>query len=395
MKLWIRLARKKAGLTQEQLAEKLGLTKANISAWENGRHEASLAKLAAISEITGLPLEVGAPRPAPVPGGIEPWQIEDAERLRTVFAERKGRMSQEEFGLRFDIGSQSMIWQYLNARRPLNIKAAANFARGLGVSVDVISPRLANEIRRASAAIQEPFILAPTLTEATTPSARLQLVMVEQELDIPALAKRLGVETAAVRAWLEDGAPKLALHHAVAIQEAFGYSPAWLCTGKGVPKLTNRLESELDEPAYFSDPMPLPPSVFKRIPIKGTAQLGDNGHFCEIEYPVGDGDGFLRFPTSDPDAYGLRCVGDSMRPRVKHGEYVVIEPNHKVIAGDEVMVFAQDGRVMIKEYAYVRDGFVHLSSVNEKHGMLRIEQLQIERMQYVAGILKASARRPD
>ncbi|MNN00111.1 LexA repressor [compost metagenome] len=125
------------------------------------------------------------------------------------------------------------------------------------------------------------------------------------------------------------------------------------------------------------------------------AQLGDNGHFSDIEYPVGHGDGFLVFPTTDPDAYGLRCNGDSMRPRVKHNEFVVVEPNHAVTNGDEVLVKSQDGRVMVKELAYVRDGVVHLSSVNERHGMVRIPQDQIERLQYVAGIVKSSAWRPD
>lgn len=326
---------------------------------------------------------------------LEPWQVDDAKRLKEFFADRKGKMSQEEFGTRFEIGSQSMVWQYLNAKRPLNIKAVTNFARGLNVSVEAISPRLAEEIRRASAAVEESFRAARTAEEAASPSTRLELVMAEQGLDAPDLAKLLQIETAVIRSWLEDGAPKLPLNHAVVLQETFGYDPAWLINGKGRPKLAKRQESELDEPGYFDAPIPMPASMFKRIPVKGTAQLGDNGHFCEIEYPVGHGDGFLFFPTADPDAYGLRCVGDSMRPRVKHGEFVVIEPNHAVTAGDEVMIFSDDGRVMIKEYAYVRDGFVHLSSVNERHGMLRIQQTKLQRMQYVAGIVKASSWRPD
>lgn len=52
MKSWIYNARTRAELTQSQLGEKLGVTKANVSAWENGRHEASLDQLARIAEIT-------------------------------------------------------------------------------------------------------------------------------------------------------------------------------------------------------------------------------------------------------------------------------------------------------------------------------------------------------
>ena len=56
IKDWIRTARKHGQLTQEQLGERLGVTKANVSGWENGRHEASFTQLTAISRLTGQPL---------------------------------------------------------------------------------------------------------------------------------------------------------------------------------------------------------------------------------------------------------------------------------------------------------------------------------------------------
>ncbi|WP_198045318.1 S24 family peptidase [Cupriavidus taiwanensis] len=327
---------------------------------------------------------------------LEAWQAEDAARLKALYGERKGKMSQEEFGSRFEIGSQGMVWQYLNAHRPLNIKAATGFARGLGVEVDAFSPRLAEEIRRASSTVTDTVpTVQPGKEDGAKPADRLRIVMAEQHLEVAGVAELLGVETAVVRAWLEPDGDKLQLHHAIKLQEAFGYNPAWLINGKGNPRLTNRLESEPDEPSLPFDIVHIPPNSYRRIPVVGMAQLGDNGHFSDIEYPVGHGDGFLVFPTMDPDAYGLRCNGDSMRPRVKHNEFVVVEPNHAVTNGDEVLVKSQDGRVMVKELAYVRDGVVHLSSVNERHGMVRIPQDQIERLQYVAGIVKSSAWRPD
>ncbi|EON13128.1 S24 family peptidase [Pandoraea sp. SD6-2] len=73
-----------------------------------------------------------------------PWQIEDAARLKALF-KVKSDLSQEAFGAKFEIGSQGMVWQYLNARSPLNAKAAAGFARGLGVSIADFSPTLAKQ----------------------------------------------------------------------------------------------------------------------------------------------------------------------------------------------------------------------------------------------------------
>jgi transcriptional regulator with XRE-family HTH domain len=58
LKDWIRAARVKAELTQEKLGELLGVSKGNVSAWENDRHEPSYAQLQQISEIAGMALPV-------------------------------------------------------------------------------------------------------------------------------------------------------------------------------------------------------------------------------------------------------------------------------------------------------------------------------------------------
>lgn len=50
---WVKAARQHAKLTQEQLGERLSLTKGNISGWENGRHQPSFDQVQRIAEITG------------------------------------------------------------------------------------------------------------------------------------------------------------------------------------------------------------------------------------------------------------------------------------------------------------------------------------------------------
>nr|WP_315596111.1 S24 family peptidase [uncultured Cupriavidus sp.] len=342
-----------------------------------------------------MPVSVAPASTAATLGTLEKWQIEDASRLKELF-DSKAQFSQEEFGRRFEVGTQGMVWQYLNARRALNIKAASAFAKGLGVTVDSFSPRLADEIRLAASHIADAIPALPRGAESgARPSDRIAMVMAEQHLDVRELAQLLAVEPPVVRAWLEPEAPKIGLHHAVKLQEAYGYSPKWLINGHGEPKLAGSVEPELDEPSLAFDVFPIPQNSFRKIPVRGMAQLGDNGHFVDVEYPVGHGDGYVFFPTKDPDAYALRCNGESMRPRVKHNEFVVVEPNAQIQNGDEVLVKSQDGRVMVKELAYVRDGIVHLSSVNERHGMVRISQDQIERLHFVAGIVKRSAWHPD
>ena len=73
---------------------------------------------------------------------------DDAARLKRLYNERTS-LSQAEFGARFDIGNQGAVWQYLNGRRPLNMKAAKGFASGLGVNIEDFSPSIAQTIKAA------------------------------------------------------------------------------------------------------------------------------------------------------------------------------------------------------------------------------------------------------
>jgi len=124
-----------------------------------------------------------------------------------------------------------------------------------------------------------------------------------------------------------------------------------------------------------------------RIPVVGTAQLGDGGFYEELQYPAGHGEGFLDFPSRDPNAYALRVRGDSMRPRIKPGEFVVVEPNRAPQVGDDVVVKTIDGRSMVKQLALHRDGIVELRSVNEAHAPITLEEKEIVAMHKAYGAL--------
>lgn len=77
---------------------------------------------------------------------VEGWQKEDAERLKNLYKQRT-KLSQAEFGEKFEIGTQGMVWQYLNAKRPLNLRALLRFCKGLDIKdPSLISPKLAEEL---------------------------------------------------------------------------------------------------------------------------------------------------------------------------------------------------------------------------------------------------------
>ncbi|MEX3961058.1 S24 family peptidase [Paraburkholderia sp. EG286B] len=307
MKLWIRAARKKAALTQEQLGERLGVTKGNVSAWENGRHEPSYAQIQEIAALSNMPLP-------------------DTERAMP--------------------------------------------ASGMTVG---------KPIRQ-----------------------RLEEMLQECGLDTRAFAERLKVPAERVDGWLQNGGASV--EDAVSIQNEFGYSVAWILAGIGEKKaLTHHPEEQSPGPdedpralaAYSHEYRPKPVGKWRGLAVVGMAQLGDNGFWADIEYAVGHGDGYVDWPTSDPDAYALQCEGESMLPRIRPGEYVIVEPNHPVQPGDEVMVRSIDGRVMVKEFLYKAGGRCHLASVNASHGRISIPVEEIEKMHYVGGIAKPSKWRPD
>lgn len=216
-------------------------------------------------------------------------------------------------------------------------------------------------------------------------SERLAGAMKAANISTSELARQMGVSYQAVKKALNGGS--FGKDNNILAAKALGVHSEWLANGKGrrvAPPVTG-------EPNAIYAVKP----DFPGIPVVGTAKLGDDGNFCELEYPVGHGDGRIDWPSRDPNAYALRCKGDSMKPRIKHGEFVVVEPNHPVNPGDEVLVKAKDGRVMVKELAYIREGMVYLASINESHARISIPYEQLEAFHYVAGIAKSAMWHSD
>ncbi|WP_430318302.1 LexA family transcriptional regulator [Pseudomonas nitroreducens] len=126
------------------------------------------------------------------------------------------------------------------------------------------------------------------------------------------------------------------------------------------------------------------------VPVVGMAQLGTDGYFEALDYPVGHGDGYIRISSDDPNAYALKVVGNSMEPRIRSGEFVIIEPNKPYVAGDEVLVRTTSGQSMIKVFMYARDGMIRLLSVNDAHPPLTIAETDIEKIHFMGAISKST-----
>lgn len=133
--------------------------------------------------------------------------------------------------------------------------------------------------------------------------------------------------------------------------------------------------------------------VKDQIPVIGTAHLGAKGYWMASEKSALI-EGFLSIPSADVDAYCIRIFGDELRPRVKSGDFIVLSPNHPYQAGDEVMVVTKDGKTMIKEFLYRRDGSVAFLDVNGSGERLTLKESDISKIHFISAIAKDALYRP-
>lgn len=197
------------------------------------------------------------------------------------------------------------------------------------------------------------------------------------------LADALGLSRQAVSYWESDNPDKRtspSIEQLRIFARETGVSFEWLISGSVEPV------SQSDATIAH-----IPRSDFRRVPVVGTASLGMDGFWTDLEYPAGHGDGYFEFPTTDKDAYVLQVRGNSMYPAIRSGWYVVIEPNKQIQMGEFVMVKLVDGRSTVKELLWHRDGEYVLNAVatNER---LVIDEADVEAIHPVGGILFPSGR---
>lgn len=219
---------------------------------------------------------------------------------------------------------------------------------------------------------------------ATTYQQRLNEAMDEAKVGTAALAAALGVSYQAISKAREGRTKSLTAANNDAAAAFLGVSAGWLATGNG-PKRATATHEHL-EPAGE-------PRTVRQVPVVGTARLGDNGYYDELQHPAGHGDGTIDSYSADRNAYALRVRGDSMHPAIRHGSFVVVEPNGTCVPGEYVVIALTDGRKMVKELVIERAAEIVVESVNGNH-RITIDRSEIERMHPVAAVVAASKWRP-
>lgn len=133
------------------------------------------------------------------------------------------------------------------------------------------------------------------------------------------------------------------------------------------------------------------PSFVRQVPIIGQSALMDEGAiWSRMEVSIEAKNPYIQWISRDTKVYALRCTGDSMMPRLRPGEYIIVEPSTEYGPGSEVLIKGIDGRVMLKQFLYQQESGITVYSINENQAPVRIPMTEIEQIDYVAGIAKPS-----
>lgn len=119
----------------------------------------------------------------------------------------------------------------------------------------------------------------------------------------------------------------------------------------------------------------------RRVPITGSVRAGPDGYLVQDNGT----DGWVDYWTGDPRAYALRIRGDSMHPRYRAGEYVVVTPSIEAQPGRDVVVRLLDGNCLLKQLNWIRGDEVQLVSINNGYEPMTILKEEIECIERVAG----------
>lgn len=183
------------------------------------------------------------------------------------------------------------------------------------------------------------------------------------------VARALNVSKPGVAKWLADGT--IARDNVARVAELCGVPIEYLMSGIG-PEKSHHV---------------------RLVPVIGTAVATPNagGYFTDGDLPPGASDEFVPFPSRDDQAYAVRVRGDSMTPRIRPGDLIVLEPNMAASPGDDVLVKLADGRKMVKQLLFKRAGHFHFASVNGAHELLTVAVEDVDAVHKIAAIVASGA----
>ena len=126
------------------------------------------------------------------------------------------------------------------------------------------------------------------------------------------------------------------------------------------------------------------PGKIRGVVVLGRGSGGDMPYriWDDGGHPAGETGEYAEVASSDPNAFIVEVVGDSMYPKYAPRSFALVEPGTAIDIEDDVLVRLANGQTMIKRLISKREG-ITLASYNEQ-GTLFYANDQISWMYYVA-----------
>ena len=205
------------------------------------------------------------------------------------------------------------------------------------------------------------------------------------------LARATGAKPPSVSAWFSGKTTSMKAATAAKAAEVYGCNPHWLATGEGemvyVKNISTNKENNENQLSFHLSNVEGAPTLVqsRKVPVIGEVKGGLDGFLEELMYPVGHGEGYVEYWCKDEHAYALRVRGDSMHPRYRAGEFVVVTPSIEAQPGSDVVVQLADGRKLLKQLNWVRSDEIQLLSINNGYDPLTVSTSEVISVQLVAG----------
>lgn len=129
------------------------------------------------------------------------------------------------------------------------------------------------------------------------------------------------------------------------------------------------------------------PEALTRVPVIASAEASRDGDLKTMRETSKKQ--FFSFPAS-AEAYALRIRGDNLRPRIKNGEYLIVDPEQEAQPGDDVIITLKRTVLMMREYLYRRDDEYVFGPVQGSGQMLTMPRSKVATLHAIIAILPRS-----
>jgi SOS-response transcriptional repressor LexA len=208
----------------------------------------------------------------------------------------------------------------------------------------------------------------------SSPLGQLRRAMVQAGLTPAELALRMGYAAGPVQAVFERGS-RISEGMAMAIVKILpSLDIETLLGGSDTPRIIDETGMQGTFGSKPTIDVPLGDLKVKMVPMLSWTKAGTMTNFEDDCYT---GEAIPAFNVTDSKAFALRVRGDSMEPRIKEGDSVVVCPSWSPQNGDTVITRTVHGDIMCKLYQS-RGQRVVFSSYNPAYPPIELDREEVE-----------------